>query len=189
MIIRATLPINTVPDPNQPDPKSGLGDANIFDIFLLTRQGAMLQFGAGPLLVARTATSSVLGTGKWQAGGAAVVVFLPDPNFLLASLITYSHSFAGDDDRPTQSVFSPQYLLNVQIGGGFYVRSTPTWTFDFVSGNYVIPFGAGIGKVSKIAGVVVNSYIEPQYSILHHGVGQPAIQIASGLNFQFPSGQ
>jgi hypothetical protein len=89
MIIRATLPINTVPDPNQPDPKSGLGDANIFDIFLLTGQGATFQFGAGPLFVARTATSSVLGTGKWQAGGAAVVHGVGQPAIQIASGLNF----------------------------------------------------------------------------------------------------
>ena len=190
MIVRATLPIATAPtgDPMRPDPPSGLGDASLFDVFLVPSPLEGLQLGLGPLFVARTATDTALGTGKWQAGGAAVVVATPSPVLLLGALVTYSHSFAGDGQRPTQSFLSPQAFVIAQIGAGYYVRSTPIATFDLVAGNYVVPFGLGVGKVLKAGTTVINAGLEPQITVLHHGVGEPSFQLSATLNFQFPRG-
>ena len=68
-IMRATLPIATSPSP---DSTSGLGDLNIFDLLLL--KASKLELGLGPQLTLPTATDNRLGTGKWQAGGAALGV-------------------------------------------------------------------------------------------------------------------
>ena len=50
MILRATLPLSTVPS-GSGDAVSGLGDFNVFDAFLLTSSESKTQFGVGPLLV------------------------------------------------------------------------------------------------------------------------------------------
>jgi hypothetical protein len=104
MIVRATLPVSTAPT-SILESVSGLGDLNVFDAFLLTEEGAKNQFGVGPLLVAPTATDNALGDGKWQTGAAAVVVTQPHPTVMIGGLVTYQHSFAGDSDRPTASLW------------------------------------------------------------------------------------
>lgn len=86
-LIRFTLPIATAPTfPSGSD--TGLGDL-------------------GPLLVAPTASSRALGSGKWQASAAGVAV-APQKWGLLGVLTTYQHSFAGDDTRPVAQVLTTQ---------------------------------------------------------------------------------
>ena len=48
-----------------------------------------------------------------------------------------------------------------------------------------MPLGFGIGKVVKAGHTVFNIFIEPQFTVLHDGVGQPEMQIFAGLNMQF----
>jgi len=185
MIIRATLPLATVSG-NGAD-YSGLGDLNIFDAFLLPRKGTT-QFGVGPLFVLPTATNDALGAGKWQAGAAVVVVTQPAPDLMLIGLVTYQHSFAnsGSTDRQTTSVLIVQPNMLAQLGRGYYLRSTAVWNFDLYKGTWNVPLGVGAGKVLRAGDAVFNIFIEPQFTVLHYGVGQPAFQIFSGINIQFP---
>ena len=41
------------------------------------------------------------------------------------------------------------------------------------------------GKVLKVNNIVFNIFAEPQFTILHKGVGQPEVQLFIGLNTQF----
>ena len=66
-----------------------------------------------------------------------------------------------------------------------YLRSSPAWAFDLENDTYNVPIGFGIGKVIKTGGTVYNIFVEPQFTILHKGVGQPELQIFVGLNMQF----
>jgi hypothetical protein len=50
-----------------------------------------------------------------------------------------------------------------------------------------VPLGIRLGKVVKSSRTVFNMFIEPQFTILHKGVGQPSVQIFTGLNMQFLS--
>jgi hypothetical protein len=185
MIIRATLPLSTVSGSGID--ASGLGDLNVFDAFLLPRKGTT-QFGVGPLFVFPTATNDALGAGKWQAGAAVVFVTTPVPELLLGSLVTYQHSFAnaGSTERSTTSLLIAQPLLIAQVGGGWYLRSTAVWTFDLEQGTWNIPLGIGAGKVLRAGHAVLNIFLEPQFTAVHYGAGQPALQIFGGINIQFP---
>jgi len=48
-----------------------------------------------------------------------------------------------------------------------------------------VPIGAGVGRVALVGHAVVNIFLEPQYTFLNHGPGQPLFQIFSGINSQF----
>jgi len=78
-----------------------------------------------------------------------------------------------------------QPFLFFQLGGGTYLRTAPLWVFNIEQDTYHIPFGFGIGKVVKSGGTVYNIFIEPQFTILHKGVGQPQFQLYMALNMQF----
>lgn len=203
-IIRFTLPVVTDPTgrstidlpgggslPDIPLPfgpvlyRSGFGDANVFDSILLTGPDSPTAFAIGPQFVAPTATNSALGSGKWQAGAAAIVVHPLAPGSLLGALITWQHSFAGDRDRPATNVGAMQPFLNLSIGGGFYFRSTAIWTFDIKNDLVLIPFGLGIGKVFRVGPSFVNAGFEPQFSVYHKGTGLPAVQLMFSLAFQW----
>lgn len=180
-ILRATVPVSTRPQADG-SYTTGLGDINIFDIFLLKEHGT--QIGVGPLLTMPTATSPELGTGKWQAGLAAVVVD-PSPARLLGALVQWQHSFAGQSARPTVQTLTFQPFGIFNFPGGWYVRSTGVWTFNLQNDAYYIPVGLGFGKAWKEGKTIMNAFIEPQYSVAHHGPGQPQWTVFAGLNMTF----
>lgn len=71
-LIRASMPFQNFPtDLSHP---TGTGDFNIFAAYLLNTGNSSVSLGIGPLLVAPTASPSVLGNGQWQ-GGLALVYF------------------------------------------------------------------------------------------------------------------
>jgi hypothetical protein len=181
-LVRFTLPLVTTPTfPSGSD--TGLGDLTVFDLVVIPTKSVV--FGVGPLLVAPTATSRNTGTGKWQ-GGAAAVAVAPQSWGLLAGLVTYQHSFAGDDDRPTAQIVTAQPIVTYNLADGFYLRSTGVMTFDLGNHTTTIPVGFGAGKVWSFGNSnTVNVFAEPQYSVIHSGVGIPVWQIFAGVNFQF----
>ena len=66
-----------------------------------------------------------------------------------------------------------------------YLRSTPSAKFNLKAGDYNVPIGAGVGKVALVGSSVVNFFLEPQYTFLSHGAGQPLFQLFAGINTQF----
>ena len=183
-IFRGTLPVSTVPTADA-DPVSGLGDFNAFLAILLPSKGGW-QLGVGPLISMPTATDDALGTGKWQLGLSAVAVKNITPTFLGGALVTWQASVAGDDDRPEAGLVTAQPVAIMQIGAGYYVRSPGVIQMNTETGDYSVPFGLGVGKVFRSGRAVLNAFLEPQWTVLHDGVGQPAIQVFAGLNVQFP---
>jgi hypothetical protein len=184
-IVRFTLPTVTSPEFPQGS-NTGLGDLTLFDLIIIPTKSVVL--GIGPLLVVPTATDDLSGTGKWQAGVAGVAV-MPQKWGLLASLVTYQHSFAGEDNRPTTQILNVQPIITVNLPQSFYARSSGQWTFDFGNHTTVVPVGLGIGKVWALAnGTTINAFAEPQYSLFRSGVGVPDWQVFAGVNFQFPIG-
>ncbi|WP_153074377.1 hypothetical protein [Paraburkholderia bonniea] len=180
-IFRATIPVSTRPDPNG-GYNTGLGDINLFDIFLLSE--GEVQLGVGPLVTMPTATDPSLGTGKWQAGLAAIVVSASKAR-LLGTLVQWQHSFAGQSSRPTVQSLTAQPFGIFNLPGGWYIRSTGTWTFDLQHGSYYIPVGLGAGKAWKGGSTIYNAFIEPQYSVAHSGAGVPRWQVFAGLKMTF----
>lgn len=180
-IVRATVPVSTRPSAAGTS-ETGLGDINLFDIFLLKVQGT--QIGVGPLLTIPTATDPSLGTGKWQAGMAAIVVDAK-PTRLLGMLVQWQHSFAGQSSRPTVQTLTAQPFIIHNLPQGWYLRSTGTWTFDLQHGSRYVPVGLGAGKVWKGGHTIFNAFVEPQYSVLHHGTGVPQWTVFGGLNMTF----
>ena len=179
---RLSIPLPTVPTGG--DPESGLGDMQLFAAYLAV-QKPKFNFGIGPQFAFPTASNDVLGSGKWQAGLATVVFAVPDPRFQVGGLLLWQHSFAGDSERETAHGLAFQPFAFWQLGGGTYLRTAPIWAFNLESGDYNVPFGFGIGQVMRLGRTVFNIFIEPQFTILHDGVGQPAFQLYSALNMQF----
>ncbi len=180
-ILRGTMPLVTSPD--EPSGSvTGSGDLNLYNLFIVETGG--FDLGFGPQLTAPTASDDRLGTGKWQAGVAGVAI-APLPWGLLGGLVTWQHSFAGEDDRGTQNNLTTQPFIIFNLPDGYYLRSTAIMSFDLERGDYVVPIGLGGGKVWNLGrGTTLNAFVEPQYSVAHEGV-QPKFQVFLGLNLQF----
>lgn len=181
-LMRASLPISTVPTAESQDPVSGLGDFNVFLAYLVTDPSSPKQFGVGPLLAAPTATDDALGSDVWQAGAAAVYFNTSSNITQWGALVTYQTSFAGDGDDTSTAVFQP--FTYFQLGKGTYLRAAPQWVFNLETNSYSVPIGLGIGQVIKKDNKVFNIFIEPQWTILHDGVGQPEFTVFVGLKMQ-----
>ena len=183
-LVRATLPVLTAPDGSN-GYASGLGDLEIQDSFKLSKLGSKTEWGLGPLLVMPTATSETLGTGKWQAGAALVVVRLLEGGSVVGFAATWQTDFAGDSSRPGTNFSTVQPELALAIGtSGLYISSSPIWTFDFENHRYLVPFSLGVGKVFKVGKTIVNVAVEPQVTVYHKGEQQATMQLFFGLSLQ-----
>ncbi|ANQ50286.1 hypothetical protein MY04_2918 [Flammeovirga sp. MY04] len=181
---RASLPISTYSIPETGVSTSGLGDFDLFAAYLAVSKPT-LSVGLGPSVSAPTATHATLGSGKWTAGAAAVAFASLSPQFQAGGLAIWRTDVGGDDLREDVNILAFQPFAFWQVGSGVYFRSAPTWNFNLEKGTYNIPLGIGLGKVIKINKTVCNFFIEPQYSVLHHGDNQPLFQLYSALNMQF----
>ncbi|MCK9818508.1 hypothetical protein M1B35_31400 [Pseudomonas sp. MAFF 302046] len=180
-LLRATLPISTRPAPHH-GYSTGIGDLNLFDIFLLKTEG--VQLGIGPQVTAPTAAEDELGTGKWQAGLAAIAID-SSPRGLLGALVQYQSSFAGDHDRAHVESATFQPFLIHNLPRGWYLRSTGTWTFDLKNNTHYIPIGLGAGKAWKAGSNIVNAFVEPQWTVERKGDGLPQFTLFAGINVTF----
>jgi len=184
-IIRFTLPVVTTPNGHGGE-TTGLGDLNLFDLAIFPLKSARMVVGFGPQLTLPTASETLTGTGKWQAGVAAVAV-APRKWGIAGALLTWQHSFAGDHTRPDQNSLIFQPLLIYNLPKGYYLRSTAGCSFDLEQSHYAIPIGTGAGKVWLLhSGTSINVFAEPQWTVAWQGVGQPHFQVFGGVNFQFP---
>lgn len=183
-LFRASLPINSFPTMGGSN-TTGLGDLNMFAAYTFDTGNPAVALGAGPLLSIPTASDSALGSGKWEAGAAAVYFNANSPKFQYGGLVTWQTDFAGDDSRADRNFMAVQPFAFLQLGEGYYLRSAPIWAFNLENGNYAMPIGLGFGKVIPREKVVYNIFIEPQYTVIHEGAGFPEFQIYGALNLQF----
>lgn len=184
-LMRASLTVNSYPTPPDGDKETGIGDFNIFAAYLFDTGNPAVSFGLGPLLAAPTASKDALGSEKWSLGFANVLFNAENERFQYGYLLTWQHSFAGNDDRATVNMAAFQPFAMLQLGGGLYLRSTGIWVYNLENDDYSIPLGIGVGKVFKQDKTVYNLFLEPQFSVADRGPGQPEWQVFVGLNMQF----
>lgn len=188
VLARFTLPLNTVPTgvtSKGVDYSSGMGDLNFFVTYTFSKPTSKVLIGAGPQVVIPTATSINTGAGKWQLGGAFVIFDTESPALQYGVLVVYQASIAGQADRPSTSIIQAQPIALFQLGKGAYLRTTGLWNFDVKNNVYSVPVGFGAGHVTKAGNLVFNIFLEPQFTILHQGTGQPGLQLFAGINCQF----
>ena len=111
------MPVSTRPGPNGGN-TTGLADVNLFDIFVLGQTAGGVGYGAGPLVTVPTASDDALGSGKWQAGFAGMLVHV-SPRGVLAGLLQWQASFAGDKDRADVSTLNGPWRTMATACRGF----------------------------------------------------------------------
>ncbi len=176
-MMRASMPVvASAWDPERAI--NGVGDLTIFD--LVVHYFGSVKTGVGPLLVVPTASSPSLGTSKWQAGVQAVVS-APHSWGLTTILASYQQTFDGRLQTVTA-----QPLLFYNLRDRFYLRSSGIASFD-LGKNAVVPVGLGLGRVFELPnGASLNTFVEPQYSVIQNGPGVAAFQVFAGVVIQLP---
>ena len=87
--------------------ESGLGNIQYQGFFTPAEPGRII-WGLGPVFELPTNTSG-LGTDKWSAGAAVLVLTMPG-NWVVGALVQNMWSFAGPSDAPSVNKLTFQYL-------------------------------------------------------------------------------
>jgi hypothetical protein len=166
----------------------GIGDIQ-YEAFISPANPGKVIWAVGPYLSFPSASSDVLGTGKWSAGPAVVALTMPG-HWVFGALASQLWSFAGDDDRSNVSFGTLQYFINYNIpnGKGWYLTSSPTMTANWNaagSQQFTVPVGGGVGKIFKIGKQSMNAKIQAfGYPVKPDGGPDWGLQFQ--LTFLFP---
>jgi len=134
----------------------GIGDLN-FTAFFSPAAASKVIWGVGPALVMPTASDDVLGSDKWSAGPALIVLTMPG-NWVIGSLFSEVWSFGGSGANDV-NLFTCQYFINYNLPKGWYLSSSPIITANFEASSdeaWTFPVGGGVGKLFKVGKLPMN---------------------------------
>jgi hypothetical protein len=196
LIVRWITPVvyQPIPVPQPPGPPEqltgvfGLGDMN--PSFFLSPKKSKVIWGVGPTLVLPTATNTTyLGQGKLSIGPTVVALVQP-PHFTIGFLANNYWSVAGHSDlnKPAVNQFLLQWFINYNMNKGYYLVTAPIVTANWRAtngGQWVTPFGGGIGRIQKVGFQPVNWNVQ-FYGNAVHPPGASPWALKLQLAFLFP---
>jgi hypothetical protein len=123
-------------------------------------------WGVGPTFIFPTASDRELGQGKYQAGPAAVGLYM-GKEWVFGVLAQQWWSFAGDNgSRPGTSQSNIQYFIQYLFGENWQIGMAPNILIDWKADQgqrFTVPVGLGIGKMVKIGPLPVKFTLEGDY--------------------------
>lgn len=129
--------------------QSGLGDTSL-SLFVGPRKGGVM-WGAGPILLLPTASDDLLGSGKWGAGPAGIVVAMLGP-WTVGGLANHVWSIAGDSDRSEVSNTFLQPFVAYTWPSAWTVSLQSESTYNWKREEWAVPVTAAVSKLVWIAG-------------------------------------
>jgi hypothetical protein len=129
--------------------QTGLGDINI-SLFFSPRKPTSggLIWGVGPVLLFPTETDDLLGTGKWGAGPAAVLLTVKGP-WTLGALGNHIWSFAGDSGRSEISNTFLQPFVAYTWPSAWTASVQSESTYNWKTEQWSIPVNVAVSKLVK----------------------------------------
>jgi hypothetical protein len=167
LVNRTIIPISYQPElASGLNSAFGLGDIN-YTGFFVPQSAGNFTWGVGPSILLPTATNTVLGTGKWSIGPAAVGLVTTGP-IVTGALVSQLWSFAGDSDRQDVSLLTVQPFFNYNFAGGWYASTSPIITANWQanSDQWTVPLGGGVGRVFKIGSQPVNASLQAYWNAI-----------------------
>lgn len=173
IITRTILPIVWIPDITAESGtfSSGLGDIQ-FTAFYAPPSTGGLTWGAGAAVEMPTGGAD-RGTQKWSLGPSLVGLYQSGA-WTFGALWNHTWSIAGNSDRPEVSKGLINLFLVYQLGEGWYVSSAPIITVNWKAdeGNkWIVPLGAGVGKVSKLGKLPINTQLGAYANVVKPDIG------------------
>ena len=165
---------------------NGFGDMQP-TFFLSPAKPHKLIWGVGPIFVLPTATSKVLGQGKFSIGPSIVALMQPG-HWTLGVLINNAWSVAGPSNRSGVNQMLLQYFVNYNLKKGWYITWQPIITANWKasSGNvWTVPFGGGVGRIMKLGFQPVSISAQFYGNAVHPTSGSPW-GVRANLSFLFP---
>jgi hypothetical protein len=176
----------------------GLGDMNP-SFFLSPAHPGKLIYGIGPTMVFPTATSSALGQGKLSFGPSVVALTQPG-HWTVGFIVNNVWSVVGSSHRPSVNQMTLQYFATYNVKKGWYLNASPIVTANWRSqatrdgangagttagGRWTLPFGAGVGRVTRIGYLPVAIGVNV-YGDTVHPPGASSWTMRLQLNLLFP---
>ena len=168
-VIGDTSLVNLLKDPY--GRTTGFGDMVYLGLFGpkvgYKMEDANIVWAVGPTIIIPTASKDILGTGKWCAGPAGVIVY-NGSKWKYGIFWQQWWSFAGDDNRSDVNMSNVQYFI--------YYSPDPNWAFGMIP-NFTInwnaapedqltfPIGFGFNKTVYVGPLPISIGIEWYYSI------------------------
>ncbi len=193
LINRVILPVVSQPDLTMATGSTfGLGDLT-YELFFSPAAASSVTWGGGPVLVVPTATDDALGSGKWSAGPAVILVAMPPGNFVLGFIAFNAWPFAGDSDREDVNMLTLQYFVNYNLPNAWYLVTAPiiTANWEADSGDrWIVPVGGGVGKIFAIGSQKINGQAQAFYNVVKiDSLDGPDWSLRLQLQFLFPKGR
>lgn len=143
----------------------GLGDINP-TFFLSPAKPGRLIWGVGPTFTLPTATDDLLGSDKWSAGPAAVVLSMRGP-WVFGVLASHQWSFGGSGDLDVnQTLIQP--FVNYNLPEGWYLSSVPILTANWEADSgdtWTVPLGGGVGRLFRVGRLPLNAQLQAFYNV------------------------
>ena len=133
---------------------TGLGDINPTFFFSPAKTGALI-WGVGPTFTIPTATDSLLGSGKFSLGPAAVALTMQG-HWVVGALMNNQWSVAGWGDKAVNQMLI-QPFVNYNLPNHWYLVSAPIMTANWKADAgdvWTVPVGGGIGKLFRLGDIL-----------------------------------
>lgn len=185
LITRTILPIVTQPSFTGGSSTTGLGNL-MFSAFLSPAKPGALIWGAGPVVTFPTATSPLVGSQSTWGLGPSVVLLTMRGHWVIGVLANNVWSVAGD----RSNWFLLQYFVTLNFDSGWYVTTSPVITANWEAPpeqRWVVPFGAGFGRIVWIAGVPFNCNASAFVNAVRPDFG-PTWSLRAQVTLMLPAG-
>jgi len=160
----------TMPSTTEDKSTTGLGDMN-YTAWLSPTKDSKIIWGVGPVFQIPTSTSSDLGTGEFGIGPSIVALTMVKK--WVAGIVVNNIWTFGDIG---ENKFLFQYFVNYNLPKAWYIVSGPIMTANWNAPKgqqWIIPVGAGMGKVFKIGKQPMNINAQAFYNVEKpDGVGE-----------------
>lgn len=191
LVTRTIVPIVNQPWADGVD-FTAIGDINP-SVWLVPTLKGNLTIGLGPTLIIPSATDIRISSQRWSAGPSVVVVYSTGP-WVLGGLANNIWSFSGHGAKDVNKLLI-QPFLNYNMPKGWYITSSPVITNDWNADDgkgWMVPIGAGIGRVFKIGNQPVNASLSAYWNAVRTEIFGEKLQgdftIRTQVQFLFPTG-
>jgi len=156
LITRTIMPIINQPSlfPGMSS-ATGLGDINPTFFFSPAKSGELI-WGVGPTFTLPTATDSLIGSGKFSMGPAAVALTIQG-HWVVGALANNQWSVAGWG-KNNVNAFLLQPFVNYNLPDHWYLVSAPIMTANWAAAKggdvWTVPLGGGVGKLFRLGDIL-----------------------------------
>ena len=187
IITRTIFPIVSIPDIGAESGSfsSGLADTQL-TVFYVPPAKGNLTWGPGVIMEIPTGGEK-RGSQKWSIG-PSVVVLSQTADWTFGILANNAWSVMGKSERDSVSKGLINLFLVRQLGNGLYVNSAPIITVNWKAPSgqkWIVPLGAGIGKLFRLGKLPVNAQVGAYYNIVKPDIG-PDWQVRVQVQFILP---